>query len=43
LNPNDFLAELNRRIVVRLPGLNPRVLVQVAGRLLPVFAAGKIR
>jgi hypothetical protein len=42
LNPNDFLAELNR-IVVRLPGLNPRLLVQVAGTPLPVSAAANIR
>jgi len=43
LNLNDFLAELNRRIVVRLPGLNSRLPVQLAGTLLPVFDAGKIQ
>jgi hypothetical protein len=44
LNPNDFFTELKqRRNVVHLPGLYSRLLVHVAGTLLPVSDAANIR
>jgi hypothetical protein len=44
LNPNDFFADLKqRRNVVHLPGLYSRLLIQVAGTLLPVSDAANIR
>jgi len=43
LNPNNFLAQLNRRSILRMPRLYSRLFVQLAGALLSVFDAGKIR